>query len=86
MTVTGTDLRTIRLKGGKTTSQMAKLANVRTRKTYESWEKNISSPSINQFISMAIGCGFRPEYLVKILCERNSSEEALIIDDTALKQ
>ena len=41
MYITGSDLRKMRLEAGLTTVQMAKLAQVKTRKTYENWEKNI---------------------------------------------
>ncbi len=55
--ITGSDLRAMRMISGLTTSAMARAAGVKTRKTYENWEKNMSSPSVNQFISMAKACG-----------------------------
>ena len=55
--VTGSDLRAMRMVSGLTTVAMAKAAGVKTRKTYENWEKNMSAPSINQFMAMANACG-----------------------------
>ncbi len=55
--ITGNDLRAMRMVSGKTTTAMANAAGVRTRKTYENWEKNMSSPSVNQFMAMAHECG-----------------------------
>ena len=54
MYITGADLRKMRQDAGLTTVKMAKLANVKTRKTYENWEKEIGSPSMNQFIAMCV--------------------------------
>lgn len=56
--IRGCDLRIMRAWSGLTTMQMAKAAGVRTRKTYENWEKDMGSPSINQFFQMAEACGF----------------------------
>lgn len=47
-----------------TTVKMAEFADVRTRKTYENWEKGIGCPTVNQFISMAAACGFNPSALI----------------------
>lgn len=55
--ISGSDLRAMRMVSGKTTVAMAQAAGVKTRKTYENWEKNISSPSVNQFMAMAKACG-----------------------------
>ncbi len=70
MYITGADLRKMRLEAGLTTVQMAKLAEVKTRKTYENWEKNVGSPSMNQFISMCTGCNFNSSAIVKMAMER----------------
>lgn len=77
MIISGTDLRRMRLKAGKTTVQMAEFAGVKTRKTYENWEKNVGSPSMNQFIAMAQECGFQPAALVKMYVERADAEDEI---------
>ena len=77
MIITGTDLRIMRLRAGKTTVQMAEFAGVKTRKTYENWEKNVGSPSMNQFLSMSIACGFNPSELVKMYVDRDSNESEI---------
>ena len=74
MIITGTDLRIMRLRAGKTTVQMAEFAGVKTRKTYENWEKNVGSPSMNQFLAMSMSCGFNPSELVKMYVDRDSNE------------
>lgn len=53
----GKDLRAMRMLAGKTTVAMAKAAGVKTRKTYENWEKNQGTPNVNQFFDMAKFCG-----------------------------
>lgn len=53
----GADLRKVRLEAGLTTVKMATLAGVKTRKTYENWERGQGSPNVNQFVAMMIGCG-----------------------------
>jgi len=55
--ITGSDLRAMRIVSGLTTMQMASAAGVKTRKTYENWEKGQGTPNINQFIWMASRCG-----------------------------
>lgn len=56
--VRGADLRSLRNLGGLTTMQMAAAAGVKTRKTYENWEKDVSTPNVNQFFDMVRACGF----------------------------
>lgn len=75
MYITGSDLRKMRLEAGLTTVQMAKLAEVKTRKTYENWEKNVGSPNMNQFIAMCTGCNFNSSAIVKMAMERNDATE-----------
>ncbi len=70
--LTGTDLRKARLYAGKTTKDMAQLAGVKTRKTYENWEKQISTPNVNQFLNMLIGCGLDPVKVVNMICDRDN--------------
>ncbi len=77
MKVTGTDLRAMRLRSGKTTSQMAQYAKVKTRKTYENWEKGMSSPNVNQFLAMAEACGYDVVKLLKLVVERAEGDNTL---------
>lgn len=56
--IKGGDLRSMRMMGGLTTMQMAAAAGVKTRKTYENWEKNLGTPNVNQFFDMVRACGF----------------------------
>ncbi|XOV77479.1 MAG: helix-turn-helix domain-containing protein [Aestuariibacter sp.] len=77
MIISGTDLRRMRLKAGKTTVQMAEFAGVKTRKTYENWEKNVGAPSMNQFIAMSQACGYHPSTLVKMFVERTDAEDEI---------
>ncbi|MCY7296444.1 helix-turn-helix transcriptional regulator [Alteromonas sp. a30] len=55
--VTGADLKNLRVSAGLTTSQMAKAAGVKNRKTYENWEKGLGTPNVNQFFYMVKACG-----------------------------
>ena len=62
--ITGSDLRAMRMVAGCTTVSMAVAAGVKTRKTYENWEKNIGGPSVNQFMAMVEHCGFKPSEII----------------------
>jgi transcriptional regulator with XRE-family HTH domain len=79
MYITGSDLRKMRQDAGLTTVKMAKLANVKTRKTYENWEKAIGSPSMNQFIAMCVGCNYNSSKFVKLAVERQDTSQQLNI-------
>jgi DNA-binding XRE family transcriptional regulator len=59
--------------------EMAILANVKTRKTYENWEKEIGSPSMNQFIAMCLGCNYNSSKFVRLAVERQDISEQLNI-------
>lgn len=54
--IKGSHLQAMRQFSDKTTDDMAKIAGVKTRKTYENWEKDVGSPNINQFIALATFC------------------------------
>jgi len=71
------DLRKMRIDAGLTTVKMAKLATVKTRKTYENWEKNIGAPSMNQFIAMCVGCNYNSSKFVKLAVDRQDPTENL---------
>jgi transcriptional regulator with XRE-family HTH domain len=77
MYIKGTDLRKMRLDAGLTTVKMAELAKVKTRKTYENWEKSIGSPSMNQFIALCVGCNYNSSKFVKLAVERQDTNEDL---------
>ncbi|MFT4994137.1 MAG: DNA-binding XRE family transcriptional regulator [Paraglaciecola sp.] len=79
MYITGSDLRKMRQDTGLTTVKMALLAKVKTRKTYENWEKEIGSPSMNQFIAMCVGCNYNSSKFVKLAVERQDTSEKLNI-------
>ncbi|WP_026375527.1 helix-turn-helix domain-containing protein [Aestuariibacter salexigens] len=74
MYISGADLRDMRLEAGLTTVKMARLAGVKTRKTYENWEKNIGSPSMNQFIAMCMGCNVDSARFVDMAIKRNGAQ------------
>ncbi|MGS2720500.1 helix-turn-helix transcriptional regulator [Paraglaciecola aestuariivivens] len=84
MYINGSDLRKMRLDAGLTTVKMAQLANVKTRKTYENWEKNIGAPSMNQFIALCEGCNYNASKFVKLALERPDTSEELKV--TAAKK
>jgi DNA-binding XRE family transcriptional regulator len=65
----------MRLDAGLTTVKMAKLADVKTRKTYENWEKNIGAPSMNQFIAMCVGCNYNSSKFVKLAVDNQDTAE-----------
>lgn len=85
MYITGSDLRKMRQEAGLTTVQMANLAEVKTRKTYENWEKNVGSPSMNQFIAMCAGCNYNSHAVVKMAVERGNSGEQINLAKAARK-
>lgn len=84
MFIQGADLRKMRLEAGMTTVKMAELAGVKTRKTYENWEKNIGAPSMNQFIAMSTGCSFNPAVLVQSAVDRGEQPASLDLNSAAL--
>lgn len=73
MYITGTDLRRMRHDAGLTTVKMANLAKVKTRKTYENWEKNVGAPNMNQFIDLCLGCNYNPAKFVKMVVDNQDS-------------
>lgn len=62
--ISGSDLRIMRSEAKLTTVKMAEIAGVKTRKTYENWEKERGAPNINQYIRMVIGCGQSPSSFI----------------------
>ncbi|MCY7295087.1 helix-turn-helix transcriptional regulator [Alteromonas sp. a30] len=84
MYIKGSDLRKMRLQAAMTTVKMAQFADVRTRKTYENWEKGVGSPTVNQFISMATACGYSAHSLIKQYIERANHKTEVNYDEAAL--
>lgn len=62
--IKGSDLRAMRMVAGQTTVAMAQAAGVKTRKTYENWEKGQGAPNVNQFIALVTACGFKPSEIM----------------------
>ena len=77
MYINGADLRKMRLDAGLTTVKMAKLANVKTRKTYEKWEKYIGAPRMYQFIAMCVVFNYNSSKFVKLAIDRQDTAENL---------
>ena len=84
--IVGNDLRKLRLSAGKTTLEMALAAGVKTRKTYENWERDASSPTINQFIRMVTYCGYRPGRLIDLFLSRTARDEYVDLKLAGLNQ
>lgn len=78
--ITGQDLRFMRVVADKTTSEMASYAGVKTRKTYENWEKGAGQPGMNQWLSMVRHCGYEPELLIEQFVNRTDHNDPRLID------
>lgn len=70
-------MRIMRLRGGKTTAEMAEIVGVKTRKTYENWEKNKGCPTMNQYLLMVRFCGFDAGALVNMYMDRENVDEQI---------
>jgi transcriptional regulator with XRE-family HTH domain len=81
---TGEDLRRMQHKAGLTTSQMAKLAGVKTRKTYENWTKDVGEPTLSQFLAMSVGCQLNTSILVKLILNRRYLTDELDLGQAEL--
>ncbi|WP_268406171.1 helix-turn-helix transcriptional regulator [Alteromonas sp. a30] len=77
--IKGNDLRSMRLIAGLTTVEMAEAAGVKTRKTYENWEKNVGTPNVNQFIAMTKACHFPPADVIVHFMSKEQNNMALLI-------
>lgn len=80
--IRGNDLRSMRLIAGLTTVEMAQAAGVKTRKTYENWEKNVGTPNVNQFIAMTKACHFPPPDVIAHFMAKEQNNMALLIAQT----
>ena len=74
--ITGSDLRKIRSVSGMTTVQMAQAAGVKTRKTYENWEKNVGFPNVNQFFLMVEACGMGIDDVMQLISLGHNDDKA----------
>ena len=83
---TGEDLKRMQKKAGLTTSQMAKLAVVKTRKTYENWTKGVGEPTLSQFLAMSVGCQLNTSILVKLILSRRHLTDELDLEQAEIKQ
>lgn len=54
--IKGSTLRAMRRAANLRTVDMASIAGVKVRKTYENWEKDVGAPNVNQFFEMAKVC------------------------------
>ena len=54
--IKGSTLRAMRRTANLRTVDMASIASVKVRKTYENWEKGVGAPNVNQFFEMAKVC------------------------------
>ncbi|TDF34565.1 XRE family transcriptional regulator [Alteromonadaceae bacterium M269] len=80
MYIKGADLRRMRLSAKRTTSDMARVAGVKTRKTYENWEHNVGLPSVNQFAALCDACGISPsDFMASAQRRGDNSNERLDI-------
>ncbi|WP_232358512.1 helix-turn-helix transcriptional regulator [Paraneptunicella aestuarii] len=64
--IKGVDLKAMRQFAKLTTVQMAEAAGVKTRKTYENWEKEVGCPSVNQFFQMVAACGLNYKDVLEV--------------------
>lgn len=77
--ITGADLRAMRRFAGMTTVEMAAAAGVKTRKTYENWERDISFPNVNQYFQMVSACGLDPETLIHLINAKQQQQRYLSV-------
>jgi DNA-binding XRE family transcriptional regulator len=75
--IRGADLRTMRLGANLTTTQAAEVVGVKTRQTYESWERENAIPNINQFVALCEGCMFSATVILALAIKRESINEPL---------
>ena len=85
MIISGTDMRIMRLRGGKTTTEMAEVVGLKTRKTYENWEQNRGCPNMNQYLKMVRFCGFDAGALINMYIDRQSDEEHINVMEAKLE-
>jgi DNA-binding XRE family transcriptional regulator len=75
--ITGQDLKKMQKEAGLKNCQMAKIAGLKTRKTYENWCKGIGEPSFSQFLAMALACNLNSALLVELITSRRHLDEEL---------
>jgi DNA-binding XRE family transcriptional regulator len=81
--IRGDDLRTMRLGANLTTTQAAEVVGVKTRQTYESWERENAIPNINQFVALCEGCMFSAAVILALAIKRENVCEPLDLSHAA---
>ncbi len=69
--IKGADFKKMRLKAELTTTEASVIAGVRTRKTYENWERESGTPDINQFVALCEGFNFSPVVILVLAVKRS---------------
>jgi DNA-binding XRE family transcriptional regulator len=75
--IRGADLRSMRLDANLSTSQAAKIVGVKTRQTYESWERENAIPNVNQFVALCEGCMFSATVILALAIKRENASDTL---------
>ena len=75
--IKGSDIRKMRLRANRTTSDMARIVGLKTRKTYENWEKNTGTPNINQFVLICRACKLSPVDVIDLALKREVITDGL---------
>jgi DNA-binding XRE family transcriptional regulator len=77
MYIKGVDLRIMRLDAELTTAQAAEIVGVKTRKTYENWERGAGIPNVNQFVTLCEGCMFSATVILALAIKRENTDQPL---------
>ena len=77
MCIKGSDIRRMRLRARRTTSDIARIVGVKTRKTYENWEKNTGQPNVNQFVAICQACKLSPSAVIALALTREDITDDL---------
>jgi transcriptional regulator with XRE-family HTH domain len=60
----------MRLDAKLSTTIAAEIAGVKTRKTYENWERGAGIPNINQFVALCEGYKLSPNVILALAIKR----------------
>lgn len=74
MFISGYELKLMRECAGKTSAEMAESAGMTSAAEYEKWENDDGSPSMNQFMFLAMICGFNPSNLIKFFVDNRDKK------------
>lgn len=75
--ITGDDLKKMQKKAGLKNCQMAKVAGLKWRKTYENWCNGEGEPTLTQFIRMTIACNLNSTILIDLITKRRHLTDEL---------